>query len=1041
MDINVFKDIIHNSPCAFVCHKIIYNDDDSVDYEFLELNNKFNEIMDINDENLKGKKLSEFSESIGKMYHWSKIYETINIKNIPEKIEYYNVKNNRWYRVDISLLNGEYLISFFSDITSYKETEIEIFNRKQLFELAVKGTNDGIWDWNIETNELYLSTRLKEQLGYEKEELENSMEVFKESIFEEDREKVMNELEAYLSGSVETYNITFRMVSKDGEIKWINSRGEALFDSNNRAFRMVGAHTDITKQKLFEDELLKEHSLFSQGPVFTITWGPENGWPVRYVSENVTKILGYTPEEMKAGIFSYVDLIHPDDLERIGKEVNYYMSNDINFYEQSYRLKMKENEYRWFYDFTMIIRDKQNEVNEIRGYLFDQTHIKEMENKLLVAKLKAEEANRAKSDFLTNISHEIRTPLNSIIGFSDLLKKTELNEVQKEYIDNVFTSSISLLEIINDILDFSKIESGKFELNTTKCNVNTLLNETLQITTYIALKKNLEVLLDIDENVPDYFYVDIGRVKQILINILNNAVKFTEKGEVELKLSFKNVEKDRGEFCFEIIDTGIGISKEDQKKLFSAFSQADTSSTRVFGGVGLGLTISNFLAEKMEGKLDFTSEIGQGSTFSFRFKTEYEYEENNEILNNQNIKKVLLIDNSERALEIASKLFDRMDISAYTFDNGLEAMALIKENNDVDMVFIDYDMPYLNGLNILNIMKENFYDFFISKPIVLLTASQKNRNDFINYFEDKKLMVLTKPMQKNHIIDCLNNLMEVEEEANASTAHKDKEEVVVSADSKKILIAEDSNLNMKFINIIFREILPNSNLICAKDGVEALEKFKEEENIDMVVMDIQMPRMDGVEATRLIREYEKQKGNIYTPIIALTADITKGNKENCYKNGMDDFMPKPVEREKFVNMVHKYLIDGAELVKENNIDEEHKHFNKQSFMNRIDYEQELFDELIADSLPMIEDYIENIRKSIENFDIDAVNKGAHKLKGISLNMSFEQLADCAGELMNVELNHKEAEDFLKNIYAEFDMVKRNIKIERRISNENIDSRG
>lgn len=1039
MDINLYKAIIQESPFAFVCHKIIFNKKIAVDFEFVESNQAFEKMIKTSEKELKGKKISELT-NLNKNT-WINLYSKLDINSIGHEAEFYSEEADKWYKVEFFIHDKNYLISIFSDISLHKKAELDIFKKEQLFELAIRGTNDGIWDWDIENNKLYMSPRFKDQLGFKDEELPNNFEVFQNQICPEDKERVMKEIKNYIKGNLEKYNIVFTMLNKKGEKVWINSRGEALFDKNKKAFRMVGAHTDITKQKIFEQELLKEHNLFSQGPVFTITWDPKESWPIKYVSENVSTILGYSPEEMKTKEFNYLSIVHKDDSKRVKDEIRDYINNNINFYEQSYRLKLKKNEYRWFYDFTMVIRDEQNKVIEIRGYLFDQTHIKDMEDKLTIAKQKAEEANKAKSEFLANISHEIRTPLNSILGFSELLKETLLDATQKEYINNVYTSSLSLLDIINDILDFSKLETGKMELKICRINMKNLINEVLKVIIYIANQKQIEVILEIDDNVPNFIYSDIGRLKQILINILNNAVKFTEKGEIELKISFKKQNEKEGTFTFDIRDTGIGISKEDQENLFMAFSQADTSSTRIFGGTGLGLAISNFLAEKMNGKINFTSTLGKGSIFSLILNTKFFINENKESLQYDKIKNTLVIDNNQNSLNIIGKIFKNLEIEAYCFQNGLEAMKEIKSNNNINLVLIDYDMPYLNGIDILNIIKDNFYNFFQSTNFIILYNSYNQIENFENIFEESNITKVQKPVYKEKIIEILNSFKTEKKGRKSTKKKKEIDKKPITSEEKRILVAEDSSLNMKFINIILKEFLPKSKIINTINGLEAFEQYKRNSKLDLIIMDVQMPKLDGIEATKKIREFEIENNREYTPIIALTADVIKENKENCYKSGMDEFIPKPIEKNTFLKIISKYIKYNLKMDDEKYSESNYKHFNKKNFMNRIDYEDELFKELMHESIPLINNYLKEIENNIDNFNVPLLNKNAHRLKGVALNMSFDILAHLTDDLMEKDIKINKAKRILKNIYEELHIVNRNIDIERGISNENISGGG
>ena len=464
--------------------------------------------------------------------------------------------------------------------------------------------------------------------------------------------------------------------------------------------------------------------------------------------------------------------------------------------------------------------------------------------------------------------------------------------------------SHALLGIINNILDFSKIEAGRIDLETIKTDLIRLMEQTISIVRCQAEKKGLELLLNIPPETPRFIFSDPVRLGQVLINLLGNAAKFTEKGEIELRVEFKPENTTTGYFNFFVRDTGLGIEKHDRENIFKEFTQADSSATRKFGGTGLGLAISRTLMEKMGGKIDFISEPGVGSMFFFSLKCRFENGEPLATKDIEGIKKILLVDDSKDNLTILHRTLEHWQINAQTCTSGKEALNKLTSGETFDVIIIDYMMPEMNGIETIRQIRQKCARTGSRQPFILLYSSIDN--SFVSE-ECKNLNVqlkLVKPVRADDLFACLCQISQKPIEVSQVVTRP--ESLTNVKKSPHVLVVEDVAMNRILVCELVKKLIPDSVVIEATNGREAIERFQHDK-FDLIFMDIQMPVLDGYSASCEIRRIEDTSAAARTPIVALTASAVKGEYEKCIAAGMDEFITKPVDPHHFTRIFQTYL--------------------------------------------------------------------------------------------------------------------------------------
>lgn len=523
------------------------------------------------------------------------------------------------------------------------------------------------------------------------------------------------------------------------------------------------------------------------------------------------------------------------------------------------------------------------------------------------AREQAEKANRAKSEFMANISHELRTPMNAIIGFTDLVLTTELEESQRDYLKNVHRSGYNLLGIINDILDYSKIEAGKLTIENTSFCLCQLVEETVDSLAIKAFEKKLELICETDPSLPLQVMGDPVRIQQVLINLLGNAIKFTEKGEVVVALEKGAVRAAEDGRKFQTVqlsvkDTGIGIPAEKLQSIFESFTQADSSTTRKYGGTGLGLTIARNLAEMMGGELSVTSKAGKGSVFSLRLDMEIVNEKASVALTQrQALRRVLVVDDNVTNCQLMQNIFGYMGIECRWCTGGAEALEILEntgENELFDLIVTDHQMPEMDGITLVGKIKQSLQGR--RQPFILMLSSLDKGMCVQEAGEAGIDLFLSKPVKLQELNSILQSIFGHEELHRAGGAQKP--EIKKITEHASVLVAEDEPVNMLLISEVLLKM--GFSVIKASNGKQALELLASHRPT-VILMDVNMPEMDGLEATRLIRGLPEPQRHI--PIIALTAGAMKEDRERCLGAGMNSFISKPFRLEEIEGVLAQYV--------------------------------------------------------------------------------------------------------------------------------------
>ncbi|MES2461172.1 MAG: response regulator, partial [Armatimonadota bacterium] len=846
------------------------------------------------------------------------------------------------------------LAQWIASEMSRQRYETELAKTQERFELAVLGSKDGLWDWDIVNNQVNNSPRWKAMLGYKEHELPNDPTVWDSLLHPDDKQSALYALNNHLAGRTPEYEIEYRLRHKDGSYRWVLARGLALRDAEGVPYRMAGSHSDITVRRSAVEALQeRETDLAEAQEVAQLGSWRMDPLDQRYIwSRQMFLLYGFDPDGPVPSQDALRHCAHPEDRQSIEESVAFCIASNQKQVIH-YRIhRANDGELRHFYAIINPKIDSEGVPDCLFGIVMDITTQKQEQDERArlmrvaqEARARADEARalmevaleretaqatllreqsaelarardeavkhvQTKSEFLANMSHEIRTPMNGVLGMTGLLLETALTAPQRDYAETINSSASALLTIINDVLDFSKIESGKLTLDETNFDLRALIEETAAIMAPAAHTKGLELTCRINPpEPPSILKGDHGRLRQVLTNLLGNAVKFTESGHIGISALVQRKSDGKVALRISVTDSGIGIAAARQEAIFESFIQADGSTTRRYGGTGLGLTISRQIVLLMGGQISVNSEQGKGSTFT----VEVTLPEGDAYLPNQRTAsdslmglRLLVVDDNSVNRQILEEQLSAWGARVHLADSGSAAIAALETSwekdtpgaGPFDVILLDMQMPEMDGVQTARWLREDSRWHRI--PRILLSscfAAGSQDQDVTSLFD----IVLSKPARRSVLRDALAQLSATETPEHMQEKRSPAGALPLQSvppHGLRILLAEDNPVNQKVAVHLLKKW--DSQVTIVNNGRAAIDTAVEEAKagraFDLILMDVQMPEMDGMTATTNLRSLNilSSDGTRRLPIVALTAHSMQGDKERCLASGMDDYLSKPI---------------------------------------------------------------------------------------------------------------------------------------------------
>ena len=815
--------------------------------------------------------------------------------------------------------------------------------------------------------------------------------------------------------------------------------------------------TELAERLRIEGALNRERELFIHGPAvaFKLRAGP--GWPVEYITPNVSHF-GIEKSPAQGPARNFMDMIHPDDRERFSADAARCQAGSAASFEGEYRL-ISGREGTYWVDITAIfVWSVRGEVTHMDGYILDVTERKLNEVALQEARLAAEtaavdlkttllisedlraetekakdlaermaleaaRASDAKSDFMANMSHELRTPLNGVIGLTEVLLKSGVSAAQRKKLDMIRFSGNVLLNLVNDILDLSRIEAGKMTLASAEFSPRQVVEDTVGQYVLSSGEKGLELVTDIAENVPPRLVGDPVRLNQVIANLVGNAIKFTHHGEVTVSAGVTETSRESVMLLFRIKDTGIGVPGDQLEKIFTRFTQGDPSITRKYGGAGLGVTISRQLVEKMGGRIWVESKPGQGSTFFFTVRLEQPFQPEAGAAADPRLAgaAVLIVDDNESSRNALARIAGSMGLAATIRGDWTSALKAMTEagaqGRQFALAIIDQEMPNMTGVDLARKIKLSRWG---AAPKVALLSSVKDE------FENPKKLegvdaIIQKPVRKDEFAAMALRLIT----GGGGPEGPEAGEETAPKQLMRILLAEDNPVNQEVALSMLQRMGHTVDL--AENGALALGKWSPG-RYGLVLMDVQMPEMDGLTATRAIRTREEELGAPRTPIIAMTAHAMEGDRAKCLAAGMDDYLAKPISMASLAAKLG--AISGRQTQPPAPSARPRVPFSVQMVVDLLGLERESAERLIQKFIDTSRKNIDSLKEAAAANDAELAHRMAHSIKGSSLQIgaaAMGKIAERIETLGRAGILSQTTMDHLAELEAEFERIENGLR--------------